>query len=255
MGLAASQARFLQLTSRKSNIEFQGQQINQQRLLLANESSGLYQRQLTLQPPTPPSSSTGEYMKPAYEVYDAASDKTKTVQFVFDSNDNVIGATVTYNIYEESGVVSRKTVNVQVGVATGAGDSVSHGVPTSFANDVGFDPGSGRLNKLNLSMWDSTTGTEITTNYSGSDITYAPIYDEQAYKDDMNKYEYQKSIYECELGRINAETAGVQNQDRTLELKMKQLDTEHNAIINEMESIQKVIKTNVDSSFKTFASA
>ena len=56
MGLAASQARFLQLTARRSNIEYQGQQINQQRLALANASAGLYQRQLTLVVPTPPSS-------------------------------------------------------------------------------------------------------------------------------------------------------------------------------------------------------
>ncbi len=253
MGLAASQARFLQLTSRKSNIEFQGQQINQQRLLLANESSGIYQRQLSLQPPVPPSSSSNNYMKPAYDFYDEASDKTKTIQFIFDGDDNVIGATITYNVYEESGVVSKKTVNVQTGVATGLGDSVSHGVPTSFADDVEFDPGSGRLSRLNISMWDSTASAEITTEYSSSDITYAPIYDELAYNDDMNKYEYQKSIYDCELEKLNSQTAQIQNQDRTLELKMKQLDTEHTAIMNEMESIQKVIKTNIDSSFKIFS--
>ena len=32
MGLAASQARFLQLTARQSDLEFQGQQVNQQRM-------------------------------------------------------------------------------------------------------------------------------------------------------------------------------------------------------------------------------
>ena len=35
MGLSASQARFLQLTSRKSDIEYNGQQVNQQRTILA----------------------------------------------------------------------------------------------------------------------------------------------------------------------------------------------------------------------------
>lgn len=253
MGLAASQTRFLQLTSRKSNIEFQGQQINQQRLLLANESSGLYQRQLSLQPPVPPTSSKANYLKPAYTFYDTASDTTKTIKFIFDANDNVIGATINYNIYETSGVATQKYINVHSGVATGAGDSVSHGVPTSFANDISFDPGSGRLNKLNISIWDAATGAEITSNYTGSDITYAPEFDSVAYNDDMNKYEYQKSVYDCELDKLNAETAGIQNQDRTLELKMKQLDTEHNAIGMELESIQKVIKANMDSSFKTFA--
>ena len=36
MGLAASQARFLNLTARKTNLEYEGQQINQQRTTLAN---------------------------------------------------------------------------------------------------------------------------------------------------------------------------------------------------------------------------
>ena len=31
MGMAASQARFLSLTARKTNVEYEGQQINQQR--------------------------------------------------------------------------------------------------------------------------------------------------------------------------------------------------------------------------------
>ena len=55
MGMAASQARFLGLTARKSNVEYQGQQINQQRTALANESSNLYNQMLQLDVPTPPS--------------------------------------------------------------------------------------------------------------------------------------------------------------------------------------------------------
>ena len=39
MGLAASQARFLGLTARKSNIEYEAQQINQQRLSLADQQT------------------------------------------------------------------------------------------------------------------------------------------------------------------------------------------------------------------------
>ena len=37
MGLAATQTRFLQLTARKSNVEYKGQQINQQRTNLSNQ--------------------------------------------------------------------------------------------------------------------------------------------------------------------------------------------------------------------------
>ena len=55
MGMAASQARFLGLTARKSNVEYQVQQINQQRTSLANESAGLYNQMMELTVPTPPS--------------------------------------------------------------------------------------------------------------------------------------------------------------------------------------------------------
>ena len=39
MGMAASQARFLGLTARKNNVEFEGQQINQQRTALSNQTA------------------------------------------------------------------------------------------------------------------------------------------------------------------------------------------------------------------------
>ena len=55
MGLAATQARFLECTARKSNVEYQGQQINEQRTLLANKSSAMYNQMLVLKVPTPPS--------------------------------------------------------------------------------------------------------------------------------------------------------------------------------------------------------
>ena len=55
MGLSASQTRFLTLTARKSNVEYQGQQINQARTALANQSSQLYTQMMNLKAPTAPS--------------------------------------------------------------------------------------------------------------------------------------------------------------------------------------------------------
>lgn len=54
MGLAATQARYLGLTARKTNIEFEGQQVNQQRTVLANESAGIYKQLYSLKVPVPP---------------------------------------------------------------------------------------------------------------------------------------------------------------------------------------------------------
>ncbi len=53
MGLAASQARLMMLTARKSDLELQLQFINQARLQLANMVSGLFQASTNLEPGAP----------------------------------------------------------------------------------------------------------------------------------------------------------------------------------------------------------
>lgn len=53
MGLAASQARFLALTARKSNLELDGQQINQSRMQLANVTNQLFTVFTNLEPDSP----------------------------------------------------------------------------------------------------------------------------------------------------------------------------------------------------------
>lgn len=53
MGLAASQARFLALTARKSDLELTGQQINQSRLQLANVTNQLFTSVSNLEPDSP----------------------------------------------------------------------------------------------------------------------------------------------------------------------------------------------------------
>lgn len=50
MGMAASQARYLLLTSRKNDLEFTGQQINQSRLQLSNVTNQLFNTASALDP-------------------------------------------------------------------------------------------------------------------------------------------------------------------------------------------------------------
>ena len=57
MGMSASQARLLSLQARQSDLEYQGQQINQERSVLSQQVTGLYNSLLTLSVPTPPSTS------------------------------------------------------------------------------------------------------------------------------------------------------------------------------------------------------
>ncbi len=55
MGMSASQARYLSLIARQSNLEYQGQQINQERTILSQQCTDLYNSLLAMTVPTPPS--------------------------------------------------------------------------------------------------------------------------------------------------------------------------------------------------------
>ena len=70
MGMAASQARFLGLTARKTNVEFEGQQINQQRTTLSNQSANYYNQLLGMSVPVPPS--VDDYTKTVYTFEDGS---------------------------------------------------------------------------------------------------------------------------------------------------------------------------------------
>ena len=55
MGMSASQARLIQLEARMSDVEYEGQQINQQRLTLSNKMNEVYTQAMSMEVPTPPS--------------------------------------------------------------------------------------------------------------------------------------------------------------------------------------------------------
>lgn len=78
------------------------------------------------------------------------------------------------------------------------------------------------------------------------------INDDAAYEDAMNKYYYEQDVYDKNIADINAKTEIIQAQDRTLELRLEQLNTEQSALQNEMEAVKKVVDKNIESSFKTF---
>lgn len=75
MGMAASQARYLALVARKSNCEYEGQQINQARTVLSNQSANLFNQMLGLKVPVPPS--TSDFTKNIYTYKDGLGTETK----------------------------------------------------------------------------------------------------------------------------------------------------------------------------------
>ena len=63
MGMSASQARLLSLQARMSDVEYEGQQINQQRLVLSNKMNEVMEKMTNMDVPTPPSKQDFLYNK------------------------------------------------------------------------------------------------------------------------------------------------------------------------------------------------
>ena len=84
MGMSASQARLLSLQARQSNLEYQGQQINQERTILSQQATALYNSLLAMDVPTPPS--TQDYTTIQYSGTDGAT--TFTLGTIKPSGEN-----------------------------------------------------------------------------------------------------------------------------------------------------------------------
>lgn len=431
MGMAASQARYLGLTARKTNVEYEGQQINQARVALANQSADAFNQYLTLQAPTPPSSE--DYKSTSYVYtdgnkeytledytrnntdnkypyvatisykdyrYEAAKNTKSGIQIKINGDKNSIhddvGNYYPYVIMTSNGLkklrmvdLQQKTVNLNntlnktveenlnnqstikynaekriwEGVTTtnnpridayGTGednkylftyDSNLNGyVASTVTNSNGaqealvtydaadkikllesyeaneratdvdklaiqtikdkygmkdsvfyaFEEGNNTMyisetdlnaymnldysaiNKLNTYFASNVeyrrkenVNAQITFDESGSfpaqilindeslngtdyELSAVTEKDDTAYNEAMKQYEYQCMVYQQTLEEINAKTEKIQQQDKMLELKLRQLDTEQKALQTEMDSVKKVIEKNIESTFKTF---
>ncbi len=423
MGMAASQARFLGLTARKTNVEYEGQQVNQQRTALANQSAGLFNEMLALEVPTPPLATN--YSKTVYTFTDPSTSEQISLDSIYKnpvvgtqketytvsgyskssavlSNISTIVPTGTgsnkYSIQPDEKDKSKYTISVNGGTRmtindpkmynalissfveaekalgnedpstypqegdcffkyTNAGTGIEYyiyagryeekpEVPAYEREDDGTYKLDSDGNKIPVMNEDGTQATEkvykqdengkyildkngnkqldyakvpMTTeelaaaaengesfkvysaesytkevqfHYDDAQITSAndgtgrydyitfytsdqrdpatgePLPDatpvtckltQQTVQDDealdaaMETYNAKKAIYDKTVADIDAKTAVIQQQDRTLELHLDQLDTEQQAIQTEMDAVKKVIDKNIEETFKTFA--
>lgn len=114
MGMAASQARYIELTARKNNVEYEGQQINQQRTNLANESSGMFTQLMALKVPTPPS--TGDFTTTTYSFNDGVNGCTIAQGGIHTiTGDPDYNAEVTYS-YPETNYTGMDKIRTDLGV-------------------------------------------------------------------------------------------------------------------------------------------
>ncbi len=149
MGMSASQARLIALTARMNDIEYQGQQINQQRTTLSNQVNALYNQLLEMSVPTPPS--TSDYTKVQYS---GISDASKfTLGNVVPTGKNESGDN-TYNVqfsYKRSGHSVSKSVNsAQVTETKSEANFVQlkpSELPSLFKTETKATPGNNKITK------------------------------------------------------------------------------------------------------------
>ena len=100
------------------------------------------------------------------------------------------------------------------------------------------------------------SGRFTSVRFEDDSVTYTlnveTVTDDVAYKDAMNQYNYENAQYDKMVQDINAKTSLIQQEDQQLELRLKQLDTEQNALSTEIDAVSKVVKDNIEKSFKTF---
>ena len=361
MGMAASQARYLSLTARKTNVEYEGQQINQQRTALANQSAGLFNQMLALKVPTPPLAT--DFSKTVYTYVDTSNSVNVTLDSIYKNPTKETGKPDTYTVSGSTKVasvisntariiptgdgsnrynISLKSDNTSYQISVNGGTGMTLSGPKKFDGltkyfvesekaggntDESTYPKEGHYYfkytnpNTNIEYYIPATGSEMTVEqliaqgeangglktYSAESctkdqffhiddaqittasdgtgrfesITFYPddqyvdgdrsnklipgakqitckltqqtIQDEQAFETAMATYTAEKSIYEKTVADIDAKTTVIQQQDKTLELHLDQLDTEQQAIQTEMDAVKKVIDKNIDESFKTFA--
>lgn len=156
MGMAASQARYLGLTARKTNVEYEGQQINQARTALANQSANTFNELLALEVPTAPS--TQDYTTLQYSYQDGTNTETITDMSELLNDPDGYNYTVSHFHYSDvfTGVQSKKQ-NPQVSFNTKSAKNIVE------KDKVAYDNGTYTVDGQTLTKYDSTVDEQRTT--------------------------------------------------------------------------------------------
>ncbi len=245
MGMSASQSRFLLLTAQKSNNEYQAQRITHERLVLAMNTENY----------------TMEY-----------NDKMNNKTLLFNPNTAADSDMYNYNTRLTFDDITRSEY-----------DEANPGLGGRLTSQLGkvvvpelplFDPETG-LSPEGLTFNDYIVDEELSDPYHLQKAITDGVYfiELKQFKGDgdengnmvatWNKVDYTDSAThiletyditddaaaQAEYDKLNE---SFQNKDKMLELRLKQLETEHTALQTEIDAVAKIVKENTESSFKTF---
>ena len=231
MGFAASQARFLSLTARLSDNEYEAQQISQERVALTNQ------------------------MELYADAYEEATTNQYLTATVFDSD---TGASTTVALSYD--VITSSVLDGGLGMTlvTSSGLIV---VSSEEERDEQIEASNGTLTLSDFYVYEDVTDTSVLQrNLEEGNFYFATEKDELTGEWDMKGYAslsnvtlaYDTSDDDAAKAVYDTRMAKAEKTDAMLEMRLDQIDTEHTAISTEMDSVQKVVEDNIESSFKTF---
>ena len=335
MGLAASQARFLGITARKSNIEYEGQQVNQQRTALAQEVNAIYSKLLSLKVPIAPSATDFYETNYSFSLSNTQGadgknyDGTYTIKNYFKNDDGTYhlntersydktvalgstlsNATIKKSEEAESGIIltlpegtfaltkalnsksmidlinetypdekieddtlymytdsnnethyiDKKIVDAYIDPKKDEeGKEVTPPSITSYVTtkkqvkeSMVFESAEITLDSNNRfkSAKVKVPGTDKSVN---TDVNTQKIYDSDGYDEALRDYTMSKDEYDKAVADLNAQTESLQEEDKVLELRLNQIDTEQEELQTELEAVKEVLNKNIENTFKTFA--
>lgn len=241
MGIAASQARLLLLTARKSDMEYRAQVISQRKIVLAMQTEQLARDYST--------AISNRVLKLTWNLNSndgSTVDEVLTYAGLTAKNSNIIGQFRVIMPSEAYAAANGEKLNYKIVVdklPDGADPSRYQVIPNINSNVVAFQNalrnGSLYVQKLQITgEAENATNVWKTESWQGA----AYIKDELNTNDDAMA----QSMYE-------AKSLIIQNQDKMLDLELKQVETQQKAADNEMESVKKILDKNIEKSFKTFA--
>ncbi len=206
MGMAASQARYLSLLARQSNLEYQGQQINQERSILSQQCTALYNSLLSMVVPTPPATTDFQTVK-----YTGEMGATK---YSFDANSIRPNGGDTYSVTmqeQKHGDSLQKNTQIALVDSTAAGGFKGVEINTSASKTTTTTVSTGR-------MLPDSKGTKYLVPIPESTIEAGTV--GTYYKASGNGYVMYNGPADAECYRLGTKTEGaIQVSEETKEVK------------------------------------
>lgn len=270
MGMSASQARMLSLTARMSDLELSAQSISNSKIRLADQSEAAsreYSEALNKQKFSVKSFSNGEtsYIDAtAYNLthYQAISDMDKKQRFIKDAAGRVLVDEETGKAYDSAGGELDTFLNSLIPTDPMQPDYDKGKVDyyTKIFNEIqesgGYNsPGDDNLKdsewlqaqadagNVFLVEYDTKAGADGKGDYV--DVSWTSGDANIQEKDDKTMTAKAEAEYETTM-------ASIQAKDKRFDLQLKEIDTEHQAITQEIDSVKQVINKNIERSFKIF---